>query len=439
MRRARLPRSITRRRVAQRFRLLWTGAALYSDGKVGSVAQALEWAYDEVQRQLPRSASRLSPDDVEHLVEDSIAFAARMSVMNLDVQRPAALEHDDAMCRHVAEEVRASWGDAIDELRLLRWVAFEEARDFHRDVPDGSALRQVLLRLHARAMTVTDEVLSLLSAGLASGALARWRTLHELAVTAAFVGEHGEPTAERYLAHRAVTRYRHGLEYQRQLENSGEPPLSEADLEANKRARDTVVAQFGPAFKHEYGWAADALGKDRPTFREIEDAARHGHLRPYYQYASGRVHAGAHGLLLEIADGDERALITGAWASGLTDPLQLTALSLRGVTAELLMAGPRGSGMRGRIVLELLERVYQRIGEALPEARRDKVENASPSLLPRDRVAGDEPGERPLGAWPALPREDVRKMLGEAISQSGACRGHLLRRFTRNRRRLRPY
>lgn len=106
---------------------------------------------------------------------------------------------------------------------------------------------------------------------------------------------------------------------------------TETALESD--ARDAAVARFGAPFKGDFGWAADALGSDRPTFRDIEEAASHGHLRPYYQYASGRVHAGSHGLLLEVAEGDEYALIAGAYPSGLTDPIQLTALSLRAATA----------------------------------------------------------------------------------------------------------
>src|SRR4051812_37136287 len=67
-------------------------------------------------------------------------------------------------------------------LRVLRWVAFEEGRDFHSNHKQPTARHEVVTRLRARAITVADEAITLLRAGLASGAMARWRTLHELAV-----------------------------------------------------------------------------------------------------------------------------------------------------------------------------------------------------------------------------------------------------------------
>ena len=41
---------------------------------------------------------------------------------------------------------------------------------------------EVQTRLHARACQIAREVLTLLYAGFAEGAMARWRALHELAV-----------------------------------------------------------------------------------------------------------------------------------------------------------------------------------------------------------------------------------------------------------------
>jgi hypothetical protein len=442
MRRRRLQRLATRRRVAQRFRLLWAVPALSGDGTTKAVARSIEWAYDEVQRQLPRSAATLLPYEVSRLVDDSVEFAAQMSLMNLDVQRPAALEHDTAQAHHWAEEVRAGWGAAIDDLRLLRWVAYEEGRDFHSECPSPGLLREVLVRLHARAITVTDEVLCLLSSGFTSGALARWRTLHELAVTAAFVGKHGERTAERFLAQHTVTRHKQGVEYTRQANALGERPLSDSELAANKEAHDAAVARFGSALKHDYGWAAHVLGKERPTFRDLETDVSHGHLRPYYQYASSRVHAGAHGLLQEVAAGDPQALLVGAYPRGLTDPLQLTALSLRGVTAELLLSGPAGPGLRQRIVLEVLNSLYQRLGERLPETRRTAghvaatISGASSAVGRATNAAED--GERPLAAWPPLGQEAVNKVLRRALRQlrvRGGARGGQLAAARPARRR----
>ena len=49
----------------------------------------------------------------------------------------------------------------------------------------------VLWRLHARSCQITMEILALLKSGFADGAHARWRTLHEIAVTALFIKQQG--------------------------------------------------------------------------------------------------------------------------------------------------------------------------------------------------------------------------------------------------------
>jgi hypothetical protein len=63
---------------------------------------------------------------------------------------------------------------------------------------------EILIRLLVRAWQVTDEILCLLENGFADGAMARWRTLHEIHVVAAVLMRHGESITERYLAHQAV-------------------------------------------------------------------------------------------------------------------------------------------------------------------------------------------------------------------------------------------
>ena len=66
--------------------------------------------------------------------------------------------------------------------------------------------------MHARACRTGYEILTLLDAGLASAAHARWRSLHEVAAVAFFVKEHGPETAERYLATQITLPCHHALQ-----------------------------------------------------------------------------------------------------------------------------------------------------------------------------------------------------------------------------------
>src|SRR5260370_36714366 len=87
-----------------------------------------------------------------------------------------------------------------------------------RQSPDASSRRHlidVLARSHARACQIVEEILCLLECGLSDGAMARWRTLHEVAVVASFVATHGEDLAERYVSHQAVESKRAADDYQK--------------------------------------------------------------------------------------------------------------------------------------------------------------------------------------------------------------------------------
>ena len=60
-------------------------------------------------------------------------------------------------------------------------------------------LRSVLIRLLVRGCQVTNEIICLLENGFVDGAIARSRTLHDIAVVAAVLSQPGEAIAQRYL------------------------------------------------------------------------------------------------------------------------------------------------------------------------------------------------------------------------------------------------
>jgi hypothetical protein len=83
------------------------------------------------------------------------------------------------------ERLEHRWGKALGKLRMLLAIVTEWAQGFYerrRRVNGGrlSHLDDVVLRLHVRACQVTGEIIVLLENGYADGAMARWRTLHEI-------------------------------------------------------------------------------------------------------------------------------------------------------------------------------------------------------------------------------------------------------------------
>src|SRR6266540_2224465 len=128
------------------------------------------------------------------------------------------------------------------------------------------------------------------------GALARSRTLHEIAVTAMLVADYGRrpehsDVAERFLNHQVVATYKDALVYQEHCETLGYEPFTDADVALMKAEFDRCVARYGPAYKEQYGWAVGLAGPRAPRFRDLERLAQVSHLRGHYSWASQEVHS----------------------------------------------------------------------------------------------------------------------------------------------------
>lgn len=240
--------------------------------------------------------------------------------------------------------LRAVWGEALDQLEMMIGVARDIGAEIDRNWRNEKRRRRTTAmvlahRFHARSICMADEVLALLRSGFASGAIARWRSLHELAVIATVVAKFGEDIVERYLAHTAVTRYQATLAYQEHAKALGMKPVSASVLARNLNARDQVVHRYGRDFKEAYGWASKALSRPAKKFEDIEMIAGFSALRPYYKHASKQVHGGAQGTLepegLRLKD---RILLAGPSNYGLADPGQLVAHSLAAVTRALMIS-----------------------------------------------------------------------------------------------------
>ncbi len=116
--------------------------------------------------------------------------------------------------------LRDRWKARLDLLHMLLVICRELGADVNQELmraPEFASrphLVDVLRRSHARSCQITAEILTLLEGGFADGAMARWRTLHEIAVTVSFIAEHGEELAERYVLHQAVESKRAADQYE---------------------------------------------------------------------------------------------------------------------------------------------------------------------------------------------------------------------------------
>ncbi len=290
---------------------------------------------------------------------------------------PETLEEHRSVQADFETRLQERWKGGLDRLEMLIIIAHEAGETYLGDVRKEFAgdsqsekvvLLEALVPLHCRACRTAREIVCLLKSGYADGAYARWRALHEMAVTAFFLLEHGADTAQRYLDHVAVRCWRAARDYQRHCETLGYETLSSEELGEVKAASDTMTDKYGSSFGGDYGWAARAIGHNRPTFRMIEESLDMAHWRPFFGMACRSVHAGPESLFFSLGATEEvgAKLLAGASDAGLADPGHHAAVSLTMVSVALLTATPN---MDALVSCRCMLKICDEIGEALLKAQ----------------------------------------------------------------------
>ena len=281
------------------------------------------------------------------------------------------------------ERLYACWQLPLERLRMLLTISRELGADINQtarqstDAIKCKYLVEVLSRLHARACQITEEILCLLEGGFADGAMARWRTLHEVAVVASFIADHGEDLAERYVLHQAVEAHRAANEYQKCHQPSGYEALEESTLQAFEESYNAAIARFGQEFKGTYGWAAYHLKIAKPNFDDIERAVGNGHLRAHYRMASHNVHANPKGAFFKLGNLDEpQLLLSGPSNAGMADPGYRAALSLAHISATIAMLE---STVDNNMLLQVIFQLMIEVVDLFEEADKHLAEDVSQS------------------------------------------------------------
>jgi hypothetical protein len=376
-----------------------------------------------IQRRRPRSAVppivALTPEDnrefsrqLRRLLKSSVAIiphladeAAELSLNQFTRHWVTHQRVEQRSYEGFRRRLSRRWGKSLGKLHLL--IAL--ARDFGAAVggavrvptTDRPCLVDVVTRLHARACQVSLEVYTLLCSGLADGAMARCRTLHEIAATAFFVHQHGEQTAERYVLHEAIESWRAACDYNRHARALKVRPFKPSEMGTFEATRTQLLDRFGRSFDGHYGWASHILkpGTNEPvrSFTDIEEVVL-PHLRPYYQLASHNVHAKAKGIYHRLGlMGDHEILLSGASNSGLADPGQNAALFLGQVTTVLGLLQPTfDTTMMMKVVNRLQKDVADAFGSAHRQLLTDErnVRSARRSRATRSTVRSAERSRR---------------------------------------------
>ena len=282
------------------------------------------------------------------------------------------------------------WAEPLQLLELLVELAHEFGDDVITDrEPVEQGLRdytfEALVAIHARGCQMSRAILALLRSGFADDAHARWRSLHELAVISSFISEHRETDiAERYLLYEIVQQRKLALAYKKHEMRANLETLPRAQLDELNDLRKSLIDRFGKPFGRDWGWAASALGKDRPTFVDIEADVKLDHYRPDYQMANNNVHGNSHAAFFKLGLGeiDSTVLLAGPSSLGLAEAGQTVALSLTLITAAVCGAYPTVNRLIGVTALNLLQ---QETGEAFLRAHEEAEKMALYQIQKPDR------------------------------------------------------
>jgi hypothetical protein len=267
---------------------------------------------------------------------------------SLKADLPRILTRRRSYEKQFEERLRERWKTPLDLLELLGEISLEAGAKLNSEyrstaVKSHDYKFDVLTRLQARSCQIGSEILCLLKAGLADGAHARWRTLHEIAVIATFIRDKEQEVAKRYLDYTIIETYRELLQYKDHCEQLGHEPPTEEELRRIQAMHDQVLKNYDVDFGARYGWIPRHVLKDR-TFAGIEKSVRLDKHRPYYMIASQNIHSGPKGLQFRLGlmkrPWVQPLILAGPSNYGLADPGQEAAISLGQTTCSLLSYKP---------------------------------------------------------------------------------------------------
>lgn len=293
---------------------------------------------------------------------DGLKESSKLIASHLKQQIPDMLAQDRELQAGFEERLWTRWNSALQLFDAIVILTREAGELFYRKHFEQAAKNQdplftALTRIHMRACQTAAAIGVLLKSGFARDALARQRTLHELAIVAFFLKEHSVLLAERFLLHADVETCVAAEQYEADYIRLGCAPPDTANLAKLRARRDELCQRFGKAFKNDYGWAEPVLHKEKPTVRDIELAVRLDHLRSYYRLAGYGIHANAKGMLFDIGDPNVNSnvpggFLAGASNAGLADPGQLTLISLLQCTTVLLTTNNSADSLTYLYVLQ---------------------------------------------------------------------------------------
>lgn len=340
----------------------------------------MDTLHEEVLRALVETLTE-SPEkadelDIEGLIADMTPKLVESIKESLMESAQGMLDERRQLSKGFEERNIKRWEKAFDVLETHIVICTEAGEGFNDSYRseagrDSDLVFDLVVRHHARACHISQEILCLLKSGFADGAQARWRALHEVNITAMFIAKHGQECAERFYHHDVVDAYDRMRTHQRYEDRLAEKAPTQDEIDECKKDYDSLIQRYGKKFANHYGWASCIFPKlHRVSFAAIEEDVELDHMRPYYKWASQNIHAGSRGMRerLGLSEAKEDILLVGQSNSGMTDPAHAAAISLCQVTATLLMLKPNIDHI---VVARIMLDYARKVGQSFLDVERE--------------------------------------------------------------------
>lgn len=289
----------------------------------------------------------LDEETISGIVENVKSGLVNSTIETLNKNAPSMLREHRKVRRGFETRNFKRWRAAFDLLEKIVVTATELGEMNNKETREELTSRnayafEAISQLHPRALLVAQEIYCLLRGGFPDGALARWRTLHEINVTAMFIAKHGDDMGLSYLASSAFNDLRAANQYNEYSERANLSPIEPSELEKMLQRRDAVEVQVGRKIGRDYDWAKHAFTKGNISLFDLECDVGMDHWRPWFRWACTHNHSGHRAIdnVLGMVESDEVLALVGPSNSGFVDPLQMTALSLSQMTTTYLMCHP---------------------------------------------------------------------------------------------------
>ncbi len=283
---------------------------------------------------------------------------------------------EDINDRKVFERsLHKSYKPIIDTFTELLGVSVE-AIDSHREIihnnlGEKDTVLPVVLRLEARVHRIANEILALIRAGYGTGALSRWRSMHETVVVMAYLIEYGPKAIKAMVDHQAISSFKAMKDFQTYHKALNQVPYSSYEMELAKRKYNRRVRRYGPSFKREYGWVC-VLTPSVTDFRSLEKHVGIDHLRPYYKLSSIGVHMEWKSLTTgeEFEALDKHGIVLiGPADYGFEDAISLAMITSSHAATMVLTYN---SSMKSMMYAKIIREIQQRGEEELSKLIVDK-------------------------------------------------------------------